>query len=66
MSDPVAVMTAFKQARAKMRSLNLRLEDDSGALIPSSEIILADYFPPDAPDDFFPHVLIPMLIERPN
>ena len=63
-SDPVAFMTAFQQARAKMRRLNLRLEDDSGALIATSEIVLADAFPPDAPEDIFPHVTILVLIER--
>ena len=55
-------MAEFAAVRAEMRQLDLRLQEDDGELIATSEIVLSDPYPPDAPETFFAGALIPMDI----
>ena len=51
--EAAAFRSAFAQAREGMRQLGLRLEEDAGQLIETSEIVLSDFYPADTPEDFF-------------
>lgn len=64
-NDPREYLSAFAKHRESMRHLGLRLVNDEGDTIETSEIILGDLFPSDAPAEFFAVALVALDIHLP-